>query len=143
MKNGITKLFVYGTLRGDIHHAGHQYIRKHFNIVAKAKVRGCLYDTGEYAAAVPTATNFFITGELYESKTPGEFRWAIEQLDDYEGVNRAEGEPQLYRRELTEVYCDENLTANAWIYWYNGNISQCPHIPSGDYVDTLKIHGKP
>ncbi len=61
------------------------------------------------------------------------FHWAIGQLDDYEGVNVEPDEMQLYRRELTEVYFNNQIT-HAWIYWYNGDVSGRPLIASGDLM---------
>ena len=42
---------------------------------------------GAYPAAIPTTDEKFIVGELYVIKSPAEFSYAIEQLDDYEGLN--------------------------------------------------------
>lgn len=134
MKNGVTKLFVYGSLRRGFHHPAYEYISKHFTFVSEAKVRGRLYDMGDYPAALPTSEDFFITGELYELKAEGEFEWAIEQLDDYEGLNPAEGEVELYKREVADVFYD-NQSTKAWMYWYNGDVAGRPLIPSGDIFD--------
>ncbi|MBK5271186.1 MAG: gamma-glutamylcyclotransferase, partial [Bacteroidia bacterium] len=78
----------------------------------------------------------FIIGELYEIKEKSEFPWAIGQLDDYEGVNVESDEMQLYRRELTDVYCNDQVT-QAWIYWYNGDIGGKPFIAGGDLMQYL------
>jgi gamma-glutamylcyclotransferase (GGCT)/AIG2-like uncharacterized protein YtfP len=134
MKNNIVKLFVYGTLRRGFHNPAYEYISKHFNLVGEATVRGKLYDLGKYPAAVSTSEEAFIKGELYELKEAGEFEWAIEQLDDYEGLNPEEGETQLYLREIADVYHNGNLT-QAWIYWYNQDLAGYPLIPSGDIFD--------
>ncbi|MDQ6814212.1 MAG: gamma-glutamylcyclotransferase [Bacteroidota bacterium] len=134
MKNSITKLFVYGTLRSGFHHPAFQYIEKHFQIVGAATVQGKLYNMGDFPAAVPTSNKVFIKGELYELKEAGEFEWAIEKLDDYEGINPAEGETKLYSRKLTEVNYDGGVTLG-WIYWYNQELTGQSLIPSGDIFD--------
>ncbi len=100
-------------------------------------MRGQLYDMGSYPAAIPASDNCFIAGELYEIRTIDEFSWAIGQLDDYEGVSVEADEVQLYRREMTEVYFNETVT-NAWIYWYNGDVSGKTLIESGDMLSYLK-----
>ena len=134
MKNNIVKLFVYGTLRKGFHHPAFDYIARHFYFVGEATVQGKLYDFGEFPGAVPTSEQAFIKGELYELKEAGEFDWAIEQLDDYEGLNPEEGEEKLYDRQLTGVYCNGNVT-RAWMYWYNQDFSGRTLIASGDVFD--------
>ncbi len=128
------KLFVYGSLRRGFHSTAYEYISRFFSFVAEAKVKGKLFDMGEYPAAIPTSGNIFITGELYTIKQENEFPWAIGQLDDYEGLNAEADEIQLYRRELTEVYFNDQVT-NAWIYWYNADVSGRPSIESGDLMN--------
>ena len=130
------KLFVYGSLRSGFHSTAFEYISRFFSFVADAKVKGKLFDMGEYPAATPTSENIFIVGELYTIKQENEFSWAIGQLDDYEGLNVEAGEVQLYRRELTEVYFDNQVT-HAWIYWYNGDTSGKKLIESGDMIEYM------
>lgn len=142
MTHSVTKLFVYGTLRSGFHHPAYEYISKHFTFVSEAKVRGLLYDLGDYPAAIPTSEDNFITGELYELKEAGEFEWAIEQLDDYEGLNPAQGETELYKRELAEAFYD-NQSVHAWMYWYTGDISGRSLIPSGGIFDYMTDKCKP
>ena len=140
MNDAIQLLFVYGSLRSGFHGPAFQYITPYFKQLADGKVKGRLYDLGEYPAALPTTADAFIIGELYEANSPEEFNWAIGQLDDYEGVPVGFDETQLYRRDITEVYIDEKIT-NAWIYWYHGDVSGKPIIESGDvlqYMDQKK-----
>src|SRR5258708_39782896 len=101
---GNYQLFAYGSLRRGFHNTAYEYISRFFSFVAEAKVKGQLFDMGDYPAAIPTSGDTFITGELYVVKLENEFSWAIGQLDDYEGLNAEADEVQLYRRELTEVY---------------------------------------
>jgi len=141
MENNITKLFVYGSLRKGFHHPAYDYISKHFTLVSEGKVKGRLYDMGNYPAAIPTTDEAFIIGELYDLKPTSDFAWAIEQLDEYEGVNPEEGEPQLYKRELTEVNYNNQKTM-AWIYWYNKEIHGQPAILSGNIFDFVQQKSK-
>jgi gamma-glutamylcyclotransferase (GGCT)/AIG2-like uncharacterized protein YtfP len=134
MVNNINRLFVYGSLRSGFHHPAYDYISKYFTLVSEAKVKGKLYDLGNFPAAVPTEEEAFITGELYELKRAEDFTWAIEQLDAYEGVNPEEGEVPLYRRDLAEIFYDGQQTT-AWIYWYTRNVDDQPLIGSGDVFD--------
>lgn len=136
MKTNVTKLFVYGSLRSGFHNPAYDYISKYFTLIGEAKVKGKLYDMGNYPAAVQVVDNHFIVGELYDLKETQDFSWAIEQLDDYEGVNPEEGEKALYKRELVNVLYKEQ-SVEAWIYWYAGDIEGQPIIPSGDVKDFI------
>ncbi|WP_290790573.1 gamma-glutamylcyclotransferase family protein [Flavihumibacter sp. UBA7668] len=134
-------LFVYGSLRKGFHHPAYAYVSQHFDFLSDAKVRGELYDMGEYPAAVPSQEERFILGELYQLKPEAEWDWAIAQLDDYEGVAPEEGEPALYKREMTRVYCADGSGFEAWIYWYNGDITGKPAITSGDVLQYRRDKG--
>lgn len=131
------QLFVYGSLRSGFNHPAYAYISNHFTLVGHAKVKGKLYDLGAYPAALPTGDEFFIQGELYQLKEQEEFTWAIAQVDDYEGVNPEPGETALYVRETTQVYINDQIT-DAWIYWYNKDVSGKPLIASGDVLEYLQ-----
>ena len=131
MKNPeVYQLFVYGSLRSGFRSPAYEYISRYFDLLGEAKVKGELFDLGTYPAATPTNESRFIIGELYRIRNENEFSWAIAQLDDYEGVDVAFDEMQLYRRELVEVLFDNKVT-NAWIYWYIGNVKDKPLIESG------------
>jgi gamma-glutamylcyclotransferase (GGCT)/AIG2-like uncharacterized protein YtfP len=141
MKDIVPNLFVYGSLRSGFHHPAYQYISKHFSLLGIAKVRGKLFDLGEYPGAIKCAEDLFITGELYELKKAGEFEWAFEQLDDYEGLNPEVGESELFKRELTEVIVGDQYVTG-WIYWYIGEVAGLSLIPSGDIFDKIKYINK-
>lgn len=92
---------------------------------------------GNYPVAVPTEEEAFIIGELYEVRSKAEFPWAIAQLDDYEAVVAENGEKPLYRREQTEVYFKDRKTV-AWVYWFNGDVSNSIPISSGDLIEYIQ-----
>jgi gamma-glutamylcyclotransferase (GGCT)/AIG2-like uncharacterized protein YtfP len=141
MEKNLTRLFVYGSLRKGFHHPAYEYISKYFELVSDAKVRGYLYDMGNFPAAKPTDNNAYIIGELYELKEGADLSWALEQLDDYEGVEPEEGELALYVREVTTVYY-KNQTTEAYIYWFNGPVDDQPFIPSGDIFQFVEQKSK-
>ena len=134
---GVFQLFVYGSLRKGFHNPVYEYISDFFTFTGGAKVRGKLFDMGNYLAGVTTNDDNFIIGELYCANYENEFPWAIGQLDDYEGIGPEAGEVQLFRRELTEVYINDQTT-QAWIYWYNGDVSGRKVITSGDIIQYLQ-----
>jgi gamma-glutamylcyclotransferase (GGCT)/AIG2-like uncharacterized protein YtfP len=130
-------LFVYGSLRSGFPGEAYEYISRYFDLRGIAKVKGLLYDMGEYPAAIPVHDDHFIRGELYEIKRPVEFDWAFAQLDDYEGLHVEQGEEPLYRRDLVGALLNDQ-TITAWIYWYNGDVSGKPVIKSGDVLQYLR-----
>jgi gamma-glutamylcyclotransferase (GGCT)/AIG2-like uncharacterized protein YtfP len=133
---GVYQLFVYGSLRSGFRSPVYEYISRFFTFVGEARVRGKLYDLGEYPAALPVQEDSFIIGELYIIKQEDEFSWAIGQLDDYEGVNIEVGEEKLYYRELADVLLNDTVT-RAWIYWFKGDVSGQPLITSGDLIQYM------
>ena len=94
---------------------------------------------GEYPAAVPVTEETYIVGELYNIKNADEFSFAIGQLDDYEGVYSEDGEPSLYHRTITDVYLPDGSTTQAWVYWFNGDVSGKPAIAGGDMLEYVKF----
>ncbi|MEO6612628.1 MAG: gamma-glutamylcyclotransferase family protein [Chitinophagaceae bacterium] len=133
---GVYQLFVYGSLRRGFRSPVYEYISRFFKFIGEASVRGKLFDMGTYPAGVPGNDSSFILGELYQAKNEHEFSWAIGQLDDYEGVSVEPDEVQLYRREVTEVHINGQVT-HAWIYWYNGEVTGRTPISSGDLLEYL------
>ena len=133
----VYQLFVYGSLRSGFRSPAYEYISRYFDLIGEAKVKGKLFDLGEYPAAKPTDENKFIIGELYKIRSENEFAWAIGQLDDYEGVHVGFDETQLYRRDITEVYVGDTIT-KAWIYWYHGDLNDKPVIESGDVLQYME-----
>jgi gamma-glutamylcyclotransferase (GGCT)/AIG2-like uncharacterized protein YtfP len=130
---GNYRLFVYGSLRSYFRSPDYDYMARYFDLIGEGTVRGKLFDTGEYPAAIPAEDGSSIAGELYTIRNEREFAWAICQLDDYEGTTAESFEKPLYRREITDVFIN-NESVQAWIYWYNGDVTGKPLITSGDTV---------
>jgi len=141
MNNEIFQLFVYGSLRSGFHSEAYNYLTQYFTLVGQAKVKGKLYDNGQYPVATATTEEKFITGELYRLKNPAEFSWAIEQIDDYEGLHVEAGETALYHREPVAVYI-EDTEVIAWVYWYCGDVKNFTEVEEGDVIEYLKQRNK-
>jgi gamma-glutamylcyclotransferase (GGCT)/AIG2-like uncharacterized protein YtfP len=136
-QNTVHQIFVYGSLRSGFNAPAYEYISRYFQLVAPAKVRGLLFDMGEYPAALPTTEDHFIIGELYSIKEEDEFTWALEQLDEYEGINDTPEDAAVsFRRDLVEVFT-ANGNTTAWIYWFNSPVQNKPIIASGDVLEYL------
>lgn len=135
-------LFVYGSLRSGFHHPAFEYISRHFLFVDKGKIKGIVYDIGAFPGAVETTLESFIVGEVYAIKNEDEFDWAIAQLDDYEGVDAEDDEMPLFKRALTEVHLNNDKKLQAWVYWFNGDISGKRVITSGDTLQYYEEKNK-
>lgn len=136
------QLFVYGSLRSGFRNPAYEYLTRYFTLQGEAVVKGKFYDKGPYPVAVPGNDDNFITGELYSMKNKDEFAWAIEQLDDYEGLNVEVGETPMYKREVVTVY-REAVPSLAWIYWYNGSVEGMKEIAIGDVLKYLQEKNRP
>lgn len=141
MKITTTNLFVYGTLRSSSDNSAYKYISEHFMLISEAKVKGRLYDLGNYPAAIKSEDENFIMGELYALKEEGDFELAIEQLDEYEGLNTEDGEVPLYRREKVDVHHNKGIS-KAWVYWYNKEVTDQQLIATGDYQNGAAVKNK-
>lgn len=137
----IHNLFVYGSLRSGFQSPAYDYISRYFTLVGEGRVRGRLYDLGDYPAAKPAEEEAWIVGELYHVKQENELDWALAQLDDYEGVNPDYEEEQQYYRDQALVSFEGNQVP-AWIYWYRGDVSGKPVVPSGDMLQYLRDKNK-
>lgn len=136
------QLFVYGSLRSGFQHPAYSYISSNFILAGPAKVKGKLYDLGQYPAAIPVADEHYIIGELYTLKPEQDFNWVIEQIDDYEGLHVEPGEIPLYKRDMVTVYIN-GQTTSSWIYWYNNDVSGKPLIASGDVLEYIQQKKQP
>jgi gamma-glutamylcyclotransferase (GGCT)/AIG2-like uncharacterized protein YtfP len=137
----IHNLFVYGSLRSGFQSPAYEYISRYFTLIGEGRVRGRLHDLGEYPAAKPTEDEAWIVGELYHVIHENELDWALAQLDDYEGVNPDYEEEQQYYRDQALVSFEGNQVP-AWIYWYRGDVSGKPVVPSGDMLQYLRDKNK-
>ena len=135
MESALSKqLFVYSSLRKGFHQHTHDYISRFFNFVCPAKVKGIVSEINGELFATASDGNTFIQGELFRLNDEHDFSYVFGQLDDYEGLIVEQGERPLYRRELTKVVTPGEEDTNAWIYWYNGEVTGKP-INSGNTVE--------
>lgn len=132
-----TYLFVYSSLRRGFQQITYHYLTQFFRFVSDGKVKGILSDMGDKPVATPVLSDLFIIGELYQLNVKNG-SYVFGQLDSYEGVTTDEGEPGQYRRAITTVYTGDGTEIEAWVYWYNGDVSEKPIIASGDVLQYAK-----
>jgi gamma-glutamylcyclotransferase (GGCT)/AIG2-like uncharacterized protein YtfP len=119
-------LFTYGTLkrRGRLHA---QLMSQGARYRGNARIRGRLFKISgrSYPGAIPTRSDNFITGELYELEMPAQ---ALQKIDKLEGCDDG-----LYVRKLVGAWIDEERKVRAWAYFYNKPLRKSRPIPSGRF----------
>ena len=125
-------LFVYGTLRRDPTHELYHLLARHARFLGDARVRGRLFDLGEYPGMTVEESNGYVSGELYE--VTSDWPYVIARLDEYEGCTADDVQPHEYRRELVEALRPVGEPITAWAYVLNRDPRGLPVIESGDYL---------
>lgn len=128
-------VFFYGTLMRAFQRPGRSRIDQHLRFVGLGSIQAALFDLGIYPAATP-ATDSQVRGELHELLQPAA---VLPELDEIEGYRPAEPESSLYTRVKTRVGLDDGSSVEAWVYFYNAPLGQAERIPSGDYLEHLKV----
>lgn len=119
-------LFVYGTLLqpGNEHAA---YLRRHSKLVSAGKVKGVLYDIGDYPGLILYPSAGHVQGSIYSIDTE-----ALKLIDAYEGFGPGEYHPNLYLRIMQPVETESGFV-DAWVYIYNLPVEGLIRIEDGDY----------
>jgi gamma-glutamylcyclotransferase (GGCT)/AIG2-like uncharacterized protein YtfP len=117
-------LFVYGTLRSQMHDPLHRLLETQAILVGTGTFRGKLYDLGRYPGAVPSrAYTDRVIGEIYRFSDP---QRAFEILDEYEG--------HRFKRKRVTIIQEDGKSITSWIYLYARSVTLRSLIRSGDYV---------
>lgn len=120
-------LFAYGTLRRGARKDRIELVGGGARLVGSATVPGRLYDLGDYPGMLEAARpDDRVSGDLFELN---EVEATLRRLDDYEDCG-----PGGFRRLLWSVRLDSGEELEAWLYLYQGTVSERQRIPSGDYL---------
>lgn len=119
-------LATYGTLMRAAGGPERLDVRDRLSFVTECLFGGILYDLGRYPGATPG--DGVVRGELFRLHDPRV--WAV--LDRYEGYDPDREEASLFVRRQASL--DEPADRRAWVYWYNGDPTGHPRIPSGDWA---------
>ena len=132
-------LFVYGTLLqpGNLYA---RYLKQNCTYLSAGKVRGLLYDVGEYPGAIvdTECTNYFYGSIFKLHQTDRD----LQVIDEYEDYGPTQDQPNLYVRQLVLVETD-NSVLTAWVYLYNLPVIELKQITSGDYSRYLEQKKSP
>ncbi|HVV55722.1 MAG TPA: gamma-glutamylcyclotransferase family protein [Mucilaginibacter sp.] len=122
-------LFVYGSLLDEDNKYG-LYLRANSKFFSAAKVRGKLYDIGEYPGAVLSPDDDeYVHGTIFRLNDPVS---VLPIIDLYEGFGADQPKPNEFIRiqALAEA---ENGTPTCWVYIYNLPVNGLPVIGEGRY----------
>ncbi|MCH7978431.1 MAG: gamma-glutamylcyclotransferase [Acidobacteria bacterium] len=123
-------LFVYGTLMKGFDSLQNWQRRVQAEFVGRGKIKGRLYDLGEYPVVISSVSEQLVRGEVYELRDPAN---AVDILDEYEEFSPLHPERSLFVRAVTPVVMDDGREMEAWVYFYNGPVDEDNLIPGGDY----------
>lgn len=128
-------LFVYGTLLQAVDNPYARLVRRQSTFRAKGSFTGRLYDLGPYPGAVYEAgAATRVHGYILALPHPEQ---VLPALDTYEGYDPCSVKSSLYRREVVEVKCDQELVW-CWVYLYPHPTNGFPQIVAGDYGEYLR-----
>ena len=128
-------VFFYGTLLAPLHGTRRLHVDDYLVSVGRGHIAGVLFDVGIYPAAVP-ASDASVWGEVYQMTHPA---IVTQALDEYEGYRADDPDGSLYTRAVTPVTLGDGRVVEAWTYFYNAPLGQAARIPSGDYLEHLRI----
>jgi gamma-glutamylcyclotransferase (GGCT)/AIG2-like uncharacterized protein YtfP len=128
-------VFFYGTLMAGFDRRRRAGIDDKLTYIGRGSIQGALFDLGLYPAAVP-APDGQIWGEVYDMSDPAT---VLAALDEIEGYRPDDQDRSLYTRAQVEVVLPDGGRAQAWVYFYNAPLGRAPRIPSGDYLEHVKV----
>ena len=128
-------VFFYGTLMAGFDRRRRAGIDDRLRYVGRGAIQGALFDLGLYPAVIP-APDGRVWGEVYEMSDSAT---VLAALDDIEGYRHDDPDRSLYMRARTEVLLPDGGHAQAWVYFYNAPLGKAPRIPSGDYLEHVKV----
>jgi gamma-glutamylcyclotransferase (GGCT)/AIG2-like uncharacterized protein YtfP len=128
-------VFFYGTLMSGFRRPGRSRLDHALKPLGRASIRAALFDLGIYPAAVP-AEDTCVWGEVHQMLDTDA---VLATLDEIEGYSEETPEASLYTRAEIPVTLRDGHTARAWCYFYNAPLGRAERIPSGDYLEYLKV----
>lgn len=128
-------VFFYGTLMAGFDRRRRAGIDDKLRFVGRGSIRGTLFDVGLYPAAVPSPDGA-VWGEIYEMADAGT---VLAALDSIEGYRPDDPDRSLYTRAEADVFLLDGSGARAWVYFYNAPLGHAARIPSGDYLEHVKM----
>jgi len=127
----IDRLFVYGTLMHGYDHPMARLLSDHADYLGPATLAGRLYRVKHYPGVIPSQDPAeLVFGDVFRLHRPDVL---LPQLDDYEGCGVSSPPPPQYRREVTTVALQSGATVEAFVYFYNLDVTKLTRIASGRF----------
>ena len=128
-------VFFYGTLMSGFQRPGRARLDRVLTPVGRGWIHATLFDLGIYPAAIP-ASDTRVWGEIHRML---DVESVLSTLDEIEGFSIKEPDKSLYIREAIPVTLEDGQIRSAWVYFYNAPLGRAERIPSGDYLEYLKV----
>jgi gamma-glutamylcyclotransferase (GGCT)/AIG2-like uncharacterized protein YtfP len=128
-------VFFYGTLMTGFDRRRRAGIDSKLKYIGRGSIQAALFDLGIYPAAVP-APEGVVWGEVCEMTEP---QAVLAGLDEIEGYRPEDHDRSLYVRELVDVTLPDGTQSKAWVYFYNAPLGRASRIPSGDYLEHVRV----
>ena len=125
-------LFIYGTLLPGEAPEEIASIVKRLRRLGSARVRGRLYDFGEFPGAVlDPSSRTMVYGELVALPSD---EGLLEALDRYEEFDSSDPKRSLFIRKKTKIWMANGSSREGWIYVYNRHPGRAKLVRGGDYL---------
>ena len=128
-------VFFYGTLMAGFDRRRRAGMDAKLTYVGRGSIQAWLFDLGLYPAAIP-ASDGRVWGEVYEV---ADSTAVLAALDEIEGYRPDDPDRSLYVRSRAAVTLPDGTQRTAWAYFYNAPLGQAERIPSGDFLEHVKV----
>lgn len=117
---------VYGSLREGLHN---HHVLNGADMLDTGEIEGYnMYSLGAYPALVPVDTPTCpIKVEVYEVNEP-----------TFIALDRLEGYPTFYNRDVVDVVCEDGSVMPCWVYYMRRNLADHQQVMNGDWKDFLE-----
>ncbi|MGC1373546.1 MAG: gamma-glutamylcyclotransferase family protein [Candidatus Sulfotelmatobacter sp.] len=124
-------LFSYRTLMPGFAPAEISATVQRLRAVGRGRVRGWLYDLGDYPGAVRNDQGPIIEGQGFELPDDPD---VLDRLDSYEEFDPAHPESSLFVRRNCSVVLEDGRKLTCWAYSYNRHPGSATSLINGDFA---------
>lgn len=112
-------------------------VDKHLKYLGRGRMRGRVFDLGEYPAAVADKkTGEFVHGELFQVHNE---KRVLRKLDEFEVAIPSRNRKSLFIRRKVRIHTSEGEETFAWAYLYNQPLERASRIANGDFKKHVNL----